>query len=225
MNPAILQKVETILTKDRLGVYRQDGATPEIALARYSLNIALSEALYPTLQFAEIALRNAIHAALTSHTGTDSWYDNLPALTTWQVQQVDDARLKLRDTNKTVTSGRMVAELNFGFWTGFFNKVHSRTGIGHLVVRNVFMQAPRPERDLAKLDSRWKRIRDLRNRIFHHERILHWKDLDAQQAAILQTIAWMSPELHELATVHDRYTSIRAAGLNPWLQSLEQQWP
>ncbi|MEI7910066.1 MAG: hypothetical protein WCK77_10555 [Verrucomicrobiota bacterium] len=34
------------------------------------------------------------------------------------------------------------------------------------------------------MDQRWKRIRDLRNRVFHHERIIHWTDLPSQHAAI-----------------------------------------
>lgn len=45
---------------------------------------------------------------------------------------------------------------------------------------------------MKTLDQRWKRIRDLRNRVFHHERILHWNDLDQQHAEILEAIYWIS---------------------------------
>jgi hypothetical protein len=78
---------------------------------------------------------------------------------------------------------------------------------------------------LRKLDVRWNRIRDLRNRVFHHERILHWTDLDAQHAALLEVILWASPELHQLTVVLDRYRAIRQGGLNPWLEIIRQHWP
>jgi len=71
----------------------------------------------------------------------------------------------------------MVAELHFGFWTGFFNKLHAQTGVGYFLTKNVFSCAPKTERDMSRLDTRWNRIRNLRNRVFHHERIIHWKDL------------------------------------------------
>ena len=44
---------------------------------------------------------------------------------------------------KSVTPGRMVAGLQFGFWTGFFNKSHGRTGLGHALASRAFPHAPR----------------------------------------------------------------------------------
>ena len=119
----------------------------------------------------------------------------------------------------------MVAGLHFGFWTGFFNKSHAQSGLGHAIAGTVFPHAPRSDRNQRKLDARWKRIRDLRNRVFHHERIIHWTDLDAQHAALLEVIHWASPELHQMAVVMDRYTALRRQGLNPWLETLRHHWP
>lgn len=226
MNPAFFQQIEGILHTERIDSYRQDGADAKLTLARYSLNMALSESLYPALQFSEIALRNTIHHALTARCGTDAWYDS-PAsrLIPWQRDRVSDAKQSLRDFGKPVTPGRMVAELNFGFWTGFFNKAHGQTGIGHHLAKKAFPYAPANERDLIRLGIRWKDIRDLRNRVFHHERILHWKDLDARHQAILEVICWISPELHDLAKAIDRFAAIRHAGLKPWLSKLQRHWP
>jgi hypothetical protein len=226
MNPAFFKQIEDILHTERIDAYRQDGADHTITLARYTLNMALSESLYPTLQFAEIALRNAIHQALTIRCGTDAWYDSpLARLTLWQHDRVTEAKDALRKLRKTSTPGRIVAELTFGFWTGFFNKCHARTGIGSYLAKNAFPYGPSPEQYLAKLDKRWQDIRDLRNRIFHHERILHWKDLNARHQAILAIIAWMSPELHDLAKALDRFALIQNEGLNPWIQKLQNHWP
>ena len=68
-------------------------------------------------------------------------------------------------------------------------------------------------------------LRELRNRVFHHERILHWKDLDVRHAAMLETIGWISPELEELTLKLDRFTATRNAGTQPWMDKLTRHWP
>ncbi len=226
MNPAFFQQIEGILHTERIDAYRQDGADHTLTLSRYLLNMALSESLYPALQFAEIALRNAMHRELSARCATDAWYDSpIARLTAWQQDKVTEAKDALRKRRKPLTSGRIVAELTFGFWTGFFNNCHARTGIGSYLAKNAFPYAPAPEQYQAKLDRRWQRIRDLRNRVFHHERIIHWTDLDAQHAAILEVIGWINPPLRDFARVLDRYAAIRQAGLPPWLDQLHGHWP
>ena len=226
MNAAFFNEIEAILHTERIDAYRQDGADSQLTLARYMLNMALSESLYPMLQFAEIALRNAVHRELTARCGSDAWYDSPRArLTPWQQDKVAEAKTTLHRNRKPLTPGRIIAELTFGFWTGFFNNAHARTGIGSFLSKNAFPYAPATEQYQTKLDKRWLEIRDLRNRVFHHERILHWRDLDARHQAILEIISWISPELHDLAKALDRFASLRKAGLKPWLAKLGRHWP
>ena len=226
MNPAFFQQLETILAAERIDAYRQDGAAPALALARYLWNVALCETLYSPLQIAEVALRNAVHRSMQARCATDQWYD-LPAarLLLWQQTQVSEARQKLLAAGKPDTAGRMVAEMHFGFWTSFFNKTHAGTGIGHYLVQQAFPHAPRGERDLKKLDARWRRIRDLRNRVFHHERIIHFADLAAQHSTILETIGWISPELLDMTLAIDRFPVVRQAGVQPWVDQITARWP
>jgi hypothetical protein len=225
MNSAFFQQIEVILATERLDAYRQDGASPATTLARYLLNMALCESLYSPLQMAEIALRNSLHQFLTVRFSNPAWYDVITGLPQWQQDQLAAARQKLIDNGKPINPGRMVAELHFGFWTGFFNKSHAQTGLGHAIAANAFPHAPRTERNLRKFDARWKRIRDLRNRVFHHERIIHWVDLDAQHTAILEIIQWASPELQQMAVALDRFTAIRQQGLAPWFNKINHHWP
>lgn len=226
MNPAFFQHIENILHTERIDAYRHDGADHTTTLSRYLLNMALSESLYPVLQFAEIALRNAVHRELAARSGTAAWYDSsLARLTPWQQDKVAEAKDSLRKRRKPLSPGRIVAELTFGFWTAFFNNSHARTGIGSYLSKNAFPHAPATEQYQSKLDKRWQEIRDLRNRVFHHERILHWKDLDARHQAILEIITWMSPELQDLANSLDRFASIRKDGLRPWTEKLQNHWP
>lgn len=226
MNPTCFQRLESILHTDRLDSYRTDGADQATTLSRYLLNMALSESLYPSLQCAEIALRNAVHRELTAHCDTEAWYDSPRArLTDWQQAKVTEAKETLMKRPKPLTPGRVIAELTFGFWTGFFNKAHARTGIGAHLSKRAFPHAPVTEQYQAKLDKRWLSIRDLRNRVFHHERIVHWQSLDARHQALLEIIAWMSPELRDLAGSIDRFVLIRKNGLRPWTENLHKLWP
>jgi hypothetical protein len=225
MNNQFFSQVEEVLATERLDGFRQDKAAPLITLARYLWNMALCESLYSPLQMAEIALRNKVHAHMSDRFSADDWYTTAGALLPWQGQMVDEAERKLKDNGNTVAPGRMVAELHFGFWTGFFNKLHAQTGVGYFVTKNVFTYAPKTERDMSRLDTRWNRIRTLRNRVFHHERIIHWKDLADQHADIIETIGWISPELREMAAALDRFTTIHSAGIDPWKKKIQQHWP
>lgn len=225
MNPKFFKKIETALATERIDAYRKDGVPPVVALARYLWNMALCESLYSPLQIAEIALRNALHRCLSAREGTANWYDSIVGLPEKQKSQIDEARKKLQREKKQETPGRMVAEFHFGFWTSFFNKYHAGSGIGHTLSKQAFSFAPRSQRDQKNLDTRLTLIRDLRNRVFHHERIIHWEDLDAQHVALLELIGWLSPELRDMALALDRYTLVQKAGIDPWLTKLRRHWP
>ena len=72
-----------------------------------------------------------------------------------------------------------------------------------------------------QLKQNLDRIRDLRNRIFHHERVIHWKDLGDKHALMLEVIRWSSTDLHKLAQTLDRFTEIHSAGIEPWKAKLQ----
>jgi hypothetical protein len=226
MNQDFFKKVEAVLAVERLDAYRQmDSAAPDVTLARYLWNMALCEALYSPLQIAEIALRNALHRRLSEHFHTDRWYQRLGEFTPKQEEQVTTAIDTLTRMNKPDTPGRVVAELSFGFWTAFFNHTYARKPLGAKLVSATFAFAPKYERSLKRQDQLWTTIRELRNRVFHHERILHWKDLKAQHADMLNVIGWIGPELKEMARALDRFTTTYDDGLDPWLAKIGHHWP
>ncbi|MFQ3241345.1 MAG: hypothetical protein ACI9JZ_001029 [Lentimonas sp.] len=76
MNPDYFQKLEHALAPERIDAYRQDGANQPITMARYLWNMALCEPLYPTLQIAEVALRNS----LSGQKGSNAKYKELTTL-------------------------------------------------------------------------------------------------------------------------------------------------
>lgn len=224
MNRTFFKQLESHLNAERLGAYREDGVDEATCLARYLLNMALCEALYSPLQMAEISLRNALHESLTARAQNAAWFDAI-ALPQWQADQVQDAKRKLRKAKKPDTPGRIVAAQTFGFWVGFFTKEHKTTGLAYYLAKAAFGQAPKAQRDADKLSAQWQKVRDLRNRVFHHERILHWRDLQDQHNNLIQLIEWMNPELAQLAKMLDRFTDVRATGLQPWRQKLIDGWP
>jgi len=225
MNNRFFKGVETALAVERLDAFRQDGASPAITLSRYLWNMALCESLYSPLQIAEVALRNAVHTCLSDRFSANDWYTTPGLLLGWQMDWVDKATRKLSNRKIPVLPSEVVVELHFGFWTGFFNKAHEDKGIAHFLVKPVFRHAPKHERVASKLGIRWNRVRSLRNRVFHHERILHWEDLSDQHATMIQTIGWISPELREMAEALDRFTPIHSAGIDPWKEKIQNYWP
>lgn len=225
MNIDYFNRLEEVLAVERLDAFRQDGASELTTLSRYLWNMALCESLYSPLQMAEVALRNKIHTCLSEKFSAEDWYTTDGLLLPWQDKLVDEAIEKFRENGTPVSPGKVIAELHFGFWTGFFNKGHARTGVAHALIKPVFKCAPKYERDVTKLDGRWARIRNLRNRVFHHERIIHWNDLGDQHTAIIDVIGWISPELRELAEALDRFTMIHSARTEPWKEKIQQHWP
>jgi hypothetical protein len=225
MQPSFLQQVEAHISSERLLAYAHPlsgGHTDsKVTLARYMLNMALCESLYPALQTCEIALRNAIHTYLAATLGREDWFDS-PSfqLTPWAQLEVRKAKDKIQKTRKPITAGRVIAELQFGFWTSLF-EAHYEQNTPFLPsgIKAVFPHLPKSLHKRKDRKNDLEHIRSLRNRVFHHERIVHWKDLDAQHALILQVIGWISPPLHQMTVALDRFQTVRKAGLTPFLTS------
>ena len=222
MSPDFYMSVEQAFASERLGAYSGDQAASNIVLGRYLLNMALCESLYSPLQMCEIALRNSIHSHLSNLFGRADWYDDQGfALTRWAEDEIEKAKSKLIKSAKPLTPGRVVAELQFGFWTSLFEAHYERqTRFLPSAIKAVFPHLPKSLHHRKHRKSDLENIRQLRNRVFHHERILHWADLDAKHALVLEVIKWINPKVHQLALDVDRFTQIRQAGLQPWLQKL-----
>lgn len=224
---AFFQRVASALSIERLESYGADNASPTIALARYLLNLALSESLYSPLQLCEVALRNTLHRHLSVLIAREDWYDAAAfPLTQWGQTEVTKAKDKILSAKHAVTPGRVVAELQFGFWTSLFEAHYEqRSGFLPVGIRYLFPRLPKSQHNRKALKKTLEEIRLLRNRVFHHERIVHWTDLDSRHQAILDMIGWISPELLQMATALDRFSGLRRDGLPPWIAKIRQHWP
>jgi hypothetical protein len=229
MQDEFYNKVAKALAAERLDAYgKQDSADQCTVLARYLWNMALGEALYSPLQLCEVVLRNNMHARLSCLYG-ECWFESPTkpfALTKWGGEKVDDALAELKRQRKPATPGQVVAELNFGFWTHLLEDHYERgTSFMPKNIKYVFPYLPKSEHKRKDIKRRLDKIRALRNRVFHHERVCHWVDLTSQHGEILDVIRWCSHEIHELATKLDRFTSIYSEGIEPWKEKIRSHWP
>lgn len=201
----------------RLGRYRAARGGDEVkAAADYASNVLLSEAMLPMLNVLEIALRNGIHARLSKLYDRSDWWEawiGNPAFG-WQNKEVDVAKAKLTRRHEPLNADKVLAELTFGFWTSLFNVQFQ--SILWKDLRLVFARCPKPLRQRHNISAALNRIRDLRNRVFHHEPLL-WlmPPLIEQHAVGLTVINWIDPVLGQWLDEHDRLPNTWAGWMSP----------
>jgi hypothetical protein len=194
-----IDALERSLSVERFSGYvRSANGDRALAIRLYERNTRLSESLYGVVQGLEICLRNAVDRIFRSAYGPD-WYDHMPTLMYPLPQKLADAKQSILRHGKLLTPGRVVAELSFGFWTALFGrKYETRLWVPHL--HKAFPNAIRPTAsrkksiamDRADVAHRLESVRQLRNRIAHHEPILHYK-LDSEYCKILEATGWICP--------------------------------
>lgn len=147
-------------------------------VTRYFWDISLCQALYPSLGLLEVAVRNSIDATLAVHFGRSDWYDTPGFLQNREAIRVGRAKKKIQDSRKLVAPGRVVAELNLGFWTSLLDTLYGNSPYGPQVWKSpsrplliaAFPNAPNCALGVRRpILNRLDDIRLLRNRIFHHE--------------------------------------------------------
>jgi len=215
--PGCLPYIRRSLSDARINAYRQHPDEDDLdLLARYAWNMALGAALYAPLQCLEVALRNTLHDALTGYHGTERWYERRTAFRDDATyDKVQKAMAKVPDPSAPDAPGRVVAALDFGFWTTLLSRPYGSPSSRHTGWRRLwpelvtvafphFPHATGTAQDRATLAQRFDDIRRLRNRVSHHEPI--WKgridqstgrlvSLREQHEEIIEAIDWINPDL------------------------------
>lgn len=207
----------TGLSEQRLSPYlRQAEGDLADALGHYTWNLQLSESLYPVLQLTEVVFRNALHQALSVEFDTPTWFHGL-WLHPREQKAVDKALGELRKRRADPTADRTVAELHFGFWCSLCDKryEHQQTLWPKLFRHAPLSQMPRRHRHRQGLSRAVNRLRQLRNRVFHHEPIWHWRDLPQRHQDALALLAWLNPSVATLASSLDRFPAVHQRGWAP----------
>ena len=179
------------------------------ALELYTLNTRLSESLYVALQILEVALRNRIDTVMAKKFGQGWLQDDNALLIDRQKDQREGAVRELKGARKEASNGRLVAALPFSFWTSMFNSEYEtlwQQGL-HKIGRK------QDGKGLVRKDVSKKLtpIRILRNRVAHHEPILHW-NLSKHHENMIQLCEWFSPEAAQWCRKHCRFAEIYPEG-------------
>ncbi len=199
-------QIENSFSSERLLRYVMwGGGETQAALDLYALNTRLSEVLYTPLQTLEVVLRNHIHIVMTESYGTDWMQDANVVQIENQRKQVDQALEELHSERKIITPGRLVAAVTFSFWTAMFSPAYE--ALWQQTLHKIARRAD--GRGLRRKDfsGALTRIRLLRNRIAHHEPILHW-DLPKHYGNMLQITGWLSPAAEDWCVSQSRFLEV-----------------
>ena len=194
------QSIEKIISKERLEPYiKRHKNDFEKAIAHYKANIEISESFYPMLSILEIALRNNFDFQLKRKFNDDNWFENpefIKIVSRFQIDRVSEARSNILREKKTITTGKIISELSFGFWTSLLDSKFERTLWKN--IRLAFPNCPKNIRKRKTMSSKFNGIRKLRNRIFHHEPVT-WNiaALTNYKNEMIEGIDWLDKDLLE----------------------------
>lgn len=183
----------------------------------YYANARLAQAFQPLISVFEVVLRNQLHYALAHHFNDVMWlvdqkngFMSDPSLThvvkkTGKVKVNDFLKKEVERSEKTliqkhrnVTAGRVIAELNFGFWNSLYETHHYALlkGVPGTIFRSLPTGIGRKE-----INLRVQEIRNLRNRISHNEPLC-FKDkafdltyVNEMYAMISDFLSWIDPQI------------------------------
>ncbi len=193
---ALMEIVDSISARqkpDRVqGSHRVNGRSVD-ALALHRFNARLSGLLLETIGGFEIVLRNAVVTSIMNHFDRPDWYrarSFTQRLDARRRTNIREACRVLENRNRPPNSDRIVAELTFNFWVALPNGKYRET-FWIPFLRTVW---PAGE-DVRKLHKDLLRIRDLRNRIAHHEPVFAsgWRE---SSDLALHRLEQLSPHHH-----------------------------
>lgn len=196
-----LQQLEAAFSTPRLKRYHilanNDRAQ---ALRLYAWNTALSEAMFGVIQGLEVTLRNAVQHQFSKHF-QDAWDKKLhPIFAQTQQAQLQHAEHQVMQRKQGQGHiGDLVSELNFGFWVALFAGRYD-VPLWRTTLYRIFPKGTRRKDVYKKLS----RIRDLRNRIAHHEPILD-HDLCLDHQVIIELLEEVSAEAAKWINHHSRF--------------------
>ena len=179
-----IEKYDIIYSTERLAsfAYSENDTINEI-VANYRDNIKISQAIYPELCTLEVILRNTINNILKeyiSKTWIEDAINNKIQLDISEykvlLKTYNDTKIECIEKSKDFSTGKVVAKLNFGFWTNLCVKkynslIWNKPRRFYGVFPN-FNKKPSINYIAKKLYN----IRRFRNRVFHYEKIFKYPE-------------------------------------------------
>ena len=163
MNSGLIRKY---ISDNRINSYKD--------LFEYEQNLVLSKNAYIPLSILEVSLRNSLDTLLSEKVASN-WYEIDSFLTNDSKYKITQATELLKRRKESISKHKIIAELSFGFWVNLLKKPYEKKlRINDL--KKVFPNLPPKNVKLTNRESLYKElnhIRNFRNRIFHHEKVLN----------------------------------------------------
>lgn len=166
-----------------------------LAIDLYRWNAEISGAFLAPIQLCEVTVRNAIVETLERVYGhnwpwSSAFERSLPDPRPPSGRPIFSPRRELvRTRNRMTLPGKVVAELKFAFWVELLTRRHNDR-LWRPYIRNSFPNLPErmTSRDaIIILHNQLDKVKDVRNRIAHHEPIFKL-DVQAQYKRIISLI-------------------------------------
>ena len=173
------------------------------ALQFYVRNARLGAAFHGPLQALEVALRNALHAQLEARY-CSQWYTNSDVGLDSHAQDSVEGFF-LRHDAAEQTPDNFVASMSLGFWVRLLGRggranggrnANYDTTLWRPALRRVF-----PGHRRRDVHRRFDSLRQLRNRIAHHEPIFE-RDTNKDYDELLEAVGWISSDILEWIKRH-----------------------
>jgi len=206
VNNEFYKNLEKSVSNERLSHYFTIFQTEDkkTIIRKYLLNIELSKSFYLPLQKLETTLRNNIHTTLSNQLENDNWFEISDFLTNDSYKKISEAK---NNINKELTPGRIISELNFGFWCALFSKPYDQK-VWNKYTKLIFPNIPRKYATRKVLMKKTNLIRKFRNKIFHFDTIINIKNLFEIHKEILEMIYWLNKDVYKLTIAFDEFEYI-----------------
>jgi hypothetical protein len=210
-----LTDLEPTISVARLQRYQSATGDDRETIVNYLWNMALAESLYCSLSTVEISLRNTIHNTLTAHFGIPTWYDRRGLLEPYQANEVANIKKRIASHGNPVTPDRVVSELNFGFWVTILSRTYDARfwqASRQATMRQAFPRVPKRDRQRVTIHAQFNAVRELRNRVFHHEPLFDDPLLRQRHGDVYRAIHWINPKMVDHTKPFDRFPDVYRQG-------------
>ncbi len=196
-----------LISAERFNAYRiSDDENENAVINRYLWNAQLCSAFYVPLHFVEIGLRNSLFNSISERYGQDWLIKNI--LHEREQNSTNDAISELKKRNEPCHTGKIIAELSFGFWGSLLYQKYdapsfkdkTKAVFWPYCIKNSFPYMHSHFRTRRHIEKKIEKIKRFRNRIFHHEPI--WKtNLNENYKDILEVISWFYKDYEKLVSI------------------------
>ena len=223
MNNDFFKSLERSISSSRISTYKSNGHTEIETIADYVLNAKISQNFYFLLQNLEVSLRNAIYDSFKKHyPNSDFFYlfennsfnrykskKEKHSRECWKM--LCGVKYKLKHM-QTLSDGKIIAELNFGFWTELLTSRDNKyTDMWRRIFLDVFPNykiKSSIDKDKISIALKIDDIRNFRNRIFHYEPIYNQSDLIKKHIDIFDVLTWLNEDMKILNELFDEFKNI-----------------